>query len=216
MVKPAMVYISNATEIGTVYTKQDLQALREVCDAYGLYLYMDGARLPMALAARDSDVALSDLAAYCDICYLGGTKCGALFGEAVVIFNDALKKDFRFAMKQRGAMLAKGRLLGIQFAVLFQQNRYLDLAKHAVAMAQRLQQGMEQLGIPFLVKSTTNQIFPIMEQRLIDQMAERFEFQLWEKLDENKSAVRFVTSWACEPQAVEDCLDWLKHCLQGE
>lgn len=213
MVKPAMVYISNATEIGTVYTKAELHALRKVCDEYGLLLYMDGARLPMALVAEDNDVMLSDLVKYFDICYLGGTKCGALFGEAVVIFHDDLKQNFRFSMKQRGAMLAKGRLLGLQFSVLFENNRYLELADHAVKMAQKLQKGMEELGISFFVKTTTNQIFPIFEQSLMERMAEKFQFQLWEQLDDNKSAVRFVTSWACEEQAVEECLNYLQHCL---
>jgi len=210
MVKPAMVYISNATEIGTVYTKAELQALRHVCDAYGLYLYMDGARLPMALVAKDNDVKLSDLAAYCDVCYLGGTKCGALFGEAVVIFHDALKKDFRYHIKQRGAMLAKGRLLGLQFRELFQGDLYFRLAKHAVSMAQKLQQGMKELNIPFLVETTTNQIFPIMDNAMLSELAQAFQFQEWETIDENKRAVRFVTSWACEEKAVDSCLLWLK------
>ncbi len=215
MVKPAMVYISNATEIGTVYTKAELKALRDVCDEYGLLLYMDGARLPMALVANDSDLELADLAKYFDVCYLGGTKCGALFGEAVVIFNDALKQNFRFSIKQQGAMLAKGRLLGLQFSVLFEENRYLNLADHAVKMAQKLQEGMEQEGISFFVKTTTNQIFPIFEQKLLEQMAQKFQFQLWEKLDDKRSAVRFVTSWACEEQAVDECLAWLKHYLRA-
>lgn len=215
MVKPAMVYISNATEIGTVYTKADLKALRDICDEYGLLLYMDGARLPMALVAEDSDVSLIDLAQYFDICYLGGTKCGALFGEAVVIFNEALKQNFRFFMKQHGAMLAKGRLLGLQFSTLFENNRYFDLARHAVKMAQKLQQGMENAGISFFVKSTTNQIFPIFEHSLMDKMAQKYQFQLWETLDDSKSAVRFVTSWACEEQAIDECLEWLSHCLQA-
>lgn len=211
MVKPAMVYISNATEIGTVYTKAELSALRAVCDEYGLLLYMDGARLPMALVAENNDISLSDLADYFDICYLGGTKCGALFGEAVVIFNEALKPNFRFSIKQQGAMLAKGRLLGLQFSVLFENNRYLSLADHAVKMAQKLQKGMEEEGISFFVKTTTNQIFPIFEQPLLELMAQKFQFQLWEKLDDKRSAVRFVTSWACEERAVDECLAWLKH-----
>lgn len=213
MVKPAMVYISNATEVGTVYTKAELSALRQVCDEYGLYLYMDGARLPMALVAADNDMQLEDLQRYCDICYLGGTKCGALFGEAIVIFHDALKKNFRYQMKQRGGLLAKGRLLGVQFDALFSDDLYLELARHAVDMAQRLQKGMKDLGISMYVTTTTNQIFPILHRNVIERMAKEYVFQIWEKWDESSDVVRFVTSWACEESAVEECLAWLKKAL---
>lgn len=213
MVKPAMVYISNATEVGTVYTKAELSALRQVCDEYGLYLYLDGARLPMALVAEDNDVMFEDLQRYCDVCYLGGTKCGALFGEAVVIFNDALKKDFRYQIKQRGGLLAKGRLLGLQFDTLFSDDLYMHLAKHAVNMAQRLQRGMQKLGVPMYVTTTTNQIFPIFHQDLIDRMEKEYVFQIWERCDEQSAAVRFVTSWACEETAVEEFLTWLGNVL---
>ena len=215
MVKPTMVYLSDATEVGTVYTKAELAELRAVCDEYGLYLYLDGARLPMALAAKDNDVNAADLAQYCDVCYLGGTKCGALFGEAIVIFNDALKKDFRYSIKQRGGMLAKGRLLGIQFDTLFCDDLYLRLADHAVKMAQRLQQGMKDLGLSMYVDTTTNQVFPIMNQTLMAHMEKRFQFQVWERLDENQFALRFVTSWACEEAAIDECLDWLSEGIKA-
>lgn len=213
MVKPAMVYLSDATEVGTVYTKAELSDLRKVCDEYGLYMYLDGARLPMALVAEDNDVKFDDLQHYCDVCYLGGTKCGALFGEAVVIFNEALKKDFRYQIKQRGGLLAKGRLLGLQFDTLFKDDLYLRLARHAVDMAQRLQQGMIELGISMYVTTTTNQIFPIMNRDLIQHMEKHYLFQSWERLDEAHEAVRFVTSWACEEEAVDECLAWLKQAI---
>lgn len=214
MVKPAMVYISNATEIGTVYTRSDLQELRSVCDEYGLYLYMDGARLPMALVAEANDLCLADLQRYFDICYLGGTKCGALFGEAVVIFNDRLKPDFRYSIKQRGALLAKGRLLGIQFRELFRDDLYLNLAKHAVAMAQKLQDGMKELGISFYTESTTNQIFPIVDQALMEALDGVVQYQYWGRQGEHHHILRFVTSWATPTQAVDDCLTWLRQYHQ--
>lgn len=215
MVKPRMVYISNATEIGSVYTESELKALRKVCDEFDLFLYLDGARLPMALVANDSDVTLDMLAKYCDVCYLGGTKCGALFGEAVVIFHAALKKEFRYHIKQRGGMLAKGRLLGIQFKTLFQNDLYFRLATHAVAMAQKLQQGMMELGMEFFVTTTTNQIFPIFDQRMMDEVAKDFQFQVWEPLENGKTAVRFVCSWACEEAAIDACLQTLKAIKEG-
>ncbi len=209
MVRPAMVYISDATEIGTIYTKAELQALREVCDAYGLYLYLDGARLAMALVAEDNDVTYEDLARYCDVCYLGGTKCGALFGEAVVIFNDRLKENFRYSIKQRGGMLAKGRLLGIQFRELFRDDLYLKLARHAVAMAQKLQKGMMELGISFATPTSTNQIFPILNDALLQAMKKHYLYQYWGKLDEDRHIVRLVTSWATKESAVDEFLAWL-------
>ena len=148
MVKPAMVYISNATEIGTIYHREELTQIAAVCREYGLYLFMDGARMGAALAAEDNDVSFADLCTYCDVFYLGGTKNGALFGEAVVIVNDELKKDFRYMIKQRGGMLAKGWLLGVQFAALFEGNRYIEIAAHANRMAQKLQDAMEACGLP--------------------------------------------------------------------
>ena len=207
MVKPAMVYISNATEIGTYYTLKELQDLRRVCDELGLYLFMDGARLPMALVAEGNDVTLPDIAQLCDVFYLGGTKCGALFGEAVVIVNEQLKKDFRYMIKQRGGMLAKGRLLGIQFKELFKQDLYFDLARHAVAQAQKLQTAMKEAGIPFFVETKTNQIFPILQRWQIEKLQENYQFQVWESLDEQSCAMRFVTSWATDEKAVDAFLD---------
>lgn len=214
MVKPKMVYISNATEIGTTYTKEELLDLRAVCDEYDLYLYLDGARLPMALMAEENDVDLPLLARVCDVLYLGGTKCGALFGEAVVIVNDALKQDFRYHIKQRGGMLAKGRLLGIQFDELFKDDLYFKLADHANQMAQKLQRGMEELGLSFYVKTKTNQIFPILRNDLLGELQKICQFQTWEPIDDTFTAVRFVTSWACEESAVDDCLKKLQALMK--
>lgn len=196
MVKPAMVYISNATEIGTIYHKEELQELHDVCKELGLYLFMDGARLGAALTASDNDIEFKDLCNYCDVFYIGGTKNGALFGEAVVIVNDALKKDFRYMIKQRGGMLAKGRLLGIQFLTLFEKDLYLPLASHANTLAMKMQDAIEACGYSFFIKTTTNQIFPILPNKLIKELQKDYAFQVWQKMDDEYTAMRFVTSWA--------------------
>ena len=214
MVKPAMVYISNATEIGTIYHKEELKQIAEVCREFGLYLFMDGARMGAALAAKDNDVSFNDLCTYCDVFYLGGTKNGALFGEAVIIVNDKLKKDFRYMIKQRGGMLAKGWLLGVQFAALFEGNRYIETAAHANRMAQKLQDAMEASGLPFLIKTTTNQIFPVLPNLLIEELQKEYAFQVWETMDEEHTAMRFVTSWATEEKEVDRFIEYLNSLLQ--
>ena len=214
MVKPAMVYISNATEIGTIYHKEELKQIAEVCREFGLYLFMDGARMGAALAAKDNDVSFNDLCTYCDVFYLGGTKNGALFGEAVIIVNDKLKKDFRYMIKQRGGMLAKGWLLGVQFAALFEGNRYIEIAAHANRMAQKLQDAMEASGLPFLIKTTTNQIFPVLPNLLIEELQKEYAFQVWETMDEEHTAMRFVTSWATEEKEVDRFIEYLNSLLQ--
>lgn len=206
MVKPAMVYISNATEIGTIYTKAELEAIYTLCQELDLYLFIDGARLGAAIAAQDNDISFADLPKLCDVFYIGGTKNGALFGEALVIVNNALKKDFRFMIKQRGGMLAKGRLLGLQFSALLEDGLYLQLAAHANAMAQKLQAAMKECGIAMLVETSTNQIFPIFPNTLKAELEKEFAFQKWETMDETHTAVRFVTSWACDEQQVDACI----------
>lgn len=213
MVKPAMVYISNATEIGTIYHREELIQIAAVCREYGLYLFMDGARMGAALAAEDNDVSFADLCTYCDVFYLGGTKNGALFGEAVVIVNDELKKDFRYMIKQRGGMLAKGWLLGVQFAALFEGNRYIEIAAHANRMAQKLQDAMEACGLPFFIKTTTNQIFPILPNMLIEELQKEYAFQVWEAMDETHTAMRFVTSWATEEKEVDRFIEFVNALL---
>lgn len=210
MVKPAMVYISNATEIGTVYTKQELADIRKICDKYALYLFMDGARLGSALMAEDNDVKLVDLATYCDVFYIGGTKNGALFGEAVIIVNDKLKDDFRYMIKQRGGMLAKGRLLGIQFNELMKDDVFLDLAGHANKMAQKIQSVCIEMGCEMFVKTTTNQIFPIMDNDILEELNRTYAYQVWEKTSEVKTAVRFVTSWATKEEHVNQFIQDLR------
>lgn len=202
MVKPKLVYISNPTEIGTIYYKKELEALSRFCRAHDLFLYLDGARLGSALCAEGNDLELSDLAKLVDAFYIGGTKNGALIGEALVICRDSLREDFRFHMKQKGALLAKGRLLGVQFLELFRDNLYFELALHANKMAGLLRDGINEAGYRFLVYSPSNQIFPILPNHVISELQKRFSFYVWSKVDENCSSVRLVTSWATPESAV--------------
>ena len=174
MVLPKMVFISNATEIGTIYTKAELVALSEYCHAHGLYLYMDGARLGSALCAEENDLTLEDIASLVDVFYIGGTKNGALFGEAIVICNPELKGHFRFAIKQNGAMLAKGRLLGIQFYELFKEDLYFELAAHANKLSMELKKGLEQLGVEFAYDSPTNQQFIYLAKDVYEKVCEKY------------------------------------------
>jgi len=204
MVKPKLVYLSDSTEIGTIYTKSELTALSEFCKANRLYLYLDGARLGSALTARGNDLTLRDLAQLTDAFYIGGTKNGALLGEALVICNPVLKEDFRYLLKQRGAILAKGMVLGVQFEELFQNHLYFELAEHANEMAGRIRKTMIDEGFDFLTSSPTNQLFPIMSNSLIEDLCEKYEFELWCKLDDFTSVIRIVTSWATPESAVED------------
>ncbi len=203
MVKPRLVYISQSTELGTVYTKDQLIGLREVCDRYNLYLYMDGARLGCGLTAGDCDLTLEDIAELTDAFYIGGTKNGAMFGEALVILNDDLKSDFRYHIKQKGGMLAKGRFLGVQFVALFKNNLYFRLAENANRTAQRLAAGLKAAGIPFFVESPTNQIFPVLDNNMIKELSKEFAFEVWEPVDDKTTAVRFVTSWATSDEEVD-------------
>ncbi|CAM4385936.1 threonine aldolase family protein [Paenibacillus xylanexedens] len=202
-VQPGMVYISQPTENGTMYSKAELQALHTVSRACGLPFFVDGARLGYALASRDCDMTLADLARLCDVFYIGGTKIGALMGEAVVILNDALKPDFRYMIKQKGGLLAKGRLLGIQFETLFEDGLYLDISRHAVDMALRIHDSLEQQGVRFLYDSPTNQQFPILPDRLLEKLRSGYTFSFWEKVDATHSAVRFCTSWATRQENVD-------------
>lgn len=213
MVKPKMAYISNATELGTIYYKEELIALHQVCAELGLYLFMDGARLGSALMAEGNDLSLADIAEYCDVFYIGGTKNGALFGEAVVICNDELKKEFRYNIKQRGGMLAKGFLLGIQFKTLFETDLFFTLAKQANQCAQRMVQVIKEAGFAFYADSPTNQLFPILPNTLADKISEKYAFQVQEKIDEDHTAVRFVTSWACPDEIIDEFIEDFKACL---
>lgn len=202
IVQPGMVYISQPTENGTLYTKAELRALQEVCKKAGLPLYVDGARCGYGLAAPGNDVELTDLAQLADIFYIGGTKVGALFGEAVVIRNPELKRDFRYLMKQHGAMLAKGRLLGIQFETLFQDTLYYDISAHAVKLALRIREAFLKCGVPLRYDSYTNQQFPILSAKRRQQFAQQYAFDVWEQMEGEDAVVRFCTSWATKQEQV--------------
>lgn len=201
--QPKLVYISFPTEYGTLYSKEELSAIRRVCDENNLFLFADGARLGYGLEAPGNDVTLADLAACCDVFYIGGTKIGALLGEAVVIVTPKLQKDFRYFMKQKGAMLAKGRILGIQFLALFEDGLYFKLSKHADEMAQIIRQACAECGFEFLYDSPTNQQFPIMPNDLIKQLEELYAFSHTKRLDHRRSAIRICTSWATRREDVE-------------
>ena len=202
-VQPGMVYISFSSEVGTVYSLSQLREISAVCREYGLPLFIDGARMGYGLASEGCDVSLSDIAALADVFYLGGTKQGALFGEAVVIVNDALKKDFRYCIKQNGGMLAKGRLLGIQFLTLLEDGLYFQLSEHAVSQAMRIRDAFKSKGFGFLVQSPSNQQFPILDNATMERLSSDFLFSFWQKVDDTHTAVRFCTSWATRPEAVD-------------
>ncbi len=203
MVKPRLVYISNPTELGTVYSRSEIQRLYAFCQKKDLLLYADGARLGAAVVSGNSDLTLRDMYTLTDAFFVGGTKVGALLGEAVIIRNTQLRADFRYLIKQRGGLLAKGRLLGIQFEELFTDNLYFDLARHANDMAQFMVVELQKAGCDFWIDSPTNQIFPVMDNRVIEELSSVFQFYVWAKRDENHSAVRLVTSWATPQEAVE-------------
>jgi len=207
MVKPKMVYISNPTEIGTIYKKQELKDLSDFCKKNNIILYMDGARLGSALCSKENDIKISDLPNLTDAFYIGGTKNGALMGEALVICNDSLKEDFRYHIKQKGGLLAKGRLIGLQFLELFKDDIYFELAKHANGMAEILKIGISNCGYKFLIDSPTNQIFPILPNKIIKELEEKYSFFIWQKVDNNNSAIRLVTSWATKEEAVRSFID---------
>ncbi len=205
MVQPGMVYISQSTENGTVYTKAELEELSALCRKLGLPLFMDGARLGYGLAA--SDLTLEDVARLCDVFYIGGTKVGALFGEAVVITQPALAADFRYAVKQRGAMLAKGRLLGIQFDVLLSEDRYWEISRQAVEQALRIKAAFAAKGCAFRYDSPSNQQFPILTQKQLEQLGEKYVYSFIEKMADGRSVVRFCTSWATREEDVRSLID---------
>ena len=196
MVMPGMVYISHPTEYGTLYTKEELCALRAVCDEYRLPLYLDGARLAYALACPDSDVTLPDLARLCDVFYIGGTKCGALFGEAVVMPDPALIPGFFTLIKQHGALLAKGRLLGLQFGALFTDGLYEKIGEPAVRAADTLRRALAQKGYTLCFGSPTNQVFCVIENRKLVEVGRSVEYSFWEKADDDHTVIRFATDWA--------------------
>ena len=209
--EPKLVYISNTTELGTVYSKAELQALRAVCDQYGLYLYCDGARLAAAMAVSNTDFA--DYAALCHAFTIGGTKNGLLFGEALVITQPLLKPSFRRCMKQQGAMLAKGRLLGVQFGAVLENDLYRQLGRQAAQSAKLLAEGLAALGVPMLIDSPSNQLFPILSNETIAALAESVSFEHWSNVDDTRSCIRFVTAWHTTQEEVEALLALLRKLI---
>jgi Threonine aldolase len=206
IVKPGMVYISHPTEFGTLYTKAELTTLYAVCQKNALPLFIDGARLGYGLSASETDLALPDICALCDIFTIGGTKVGALFGEAVVIKSDSHNHNFRYMIKQRGGMLAKGRLLGIQFETLMADGLYEKIAAHAISLAEKINATLKEKGIPLLIDSPTNQLFPIFTSAQLRQLEKRFAFAVWEKLSDGLTAVRICTSWATDEKMVQSLI----------
>ncbi len=210
MVKPRLVYLSQPTEVGTIYSCLEMEQISQTCRELGLWLFVDGARLGSALCAAGNDLTLPILAEFADAFYIGGTKNGALLGEALVIRAAGLKADFRYQMKQKGALLAKGRLIGIQFLTLFSGDLYFELAMHANQLADQIRQAISQAGYRYLTDSPTNQIFPILPNWIIDELLKDYSFYIWEKVDAERSAIRLVTSWATPVVAVDGLLDKLR------
>lgn len=208
--QPKMVYISNPTELGTLYSKAELEDIREACDECNLYLFLDGARLGYGLMSDGYDVTIEDVARLCDVFYIGGTKVGALFGEAVVIVNPALQEDFRYIIKQKGGMLAKGRLLGIQFLELFKDGLYFEISAHAIRLANMLKAGLAELGYEFFADSKTNQQFVIVSNEKLKELEKDFGFEYMHAYDEDRSVVRFCTSWATTEENVKKLLEAMK------
>lgn len=210
VVKPRIVYISNSTEIGTIYTKTELTALSEFCRSNNLLLYLDGARIGHALTAANNDLTLADVSQLTDMFYIGATKNGGLIGEAIVFNKPELAADFDYVLKQRGALLAKGRLLAIQFLELFRDDLYFTLAKHANVMAQKISDAVKEKGYSFLTDSTTNQIFPILPKNVIEKLNEKYLFYVWKEIDANHAAVRLITSWTADETQVNAFIKDLK------
>ena len=206
--QPKMVYISYPTEFGTLYTKEELTAIREVCDKYGMYLFVDGARLAYGLAA--GDVTLKDIAAVSDAFYCGGTKCGTMFGEALVLNNVAFQDDFRYYIKQNGAMLAKGWVLGLQFYTMFKDGLYFEVGNQAIAYAMKIKEAFIAKGIPVFLDSPTNQQFFVLNQAQMDKLAEKFVYEYIEKVDEEHHCIRFCTSWSTKAEEVEELIAFVE------
>lgn len=204
MVFPGMVYISHPTEYGTLYSLKELQEISGICKEYGIPLYLDGARLGYGLASAETDVSLPDIARYCDVFYIGGTKVGALFGEALVFTKKNMPKHFMTMVKQQGGLLAKGWLLGLQFDTLFTDGLYYEISKNAIDTAELIKKGFQEKGYELLIDSPTNQQFIIMENETIERLKSKVAFSFWEKYDESRTVVRFATSWATRREDAEE------------
>lgn len=209
-VQPGLVYISFPTENGTLYSKKELEDIYRVCRRFDMILYIDGARLGYGLASKENDLEMKDFPLLCDAFYIGGTKVGALFGEALVIVNDKSKKDFRYMIKQKGAMFAKGRLLGLQFDALFTDGLYHRISRHAAALAEKIRKAFEDKGVKFLYDSPTNQQFPILTKKQRDFLGKDFAYSDWCRVGEN-FAVRFCTSWATDEKDVDKLVEAIKN-----
>lgn len=207
MVQPKMVYVSNPTEVGTLYTKKELKELSDFCKQHHLIFYLDGARMASALASKYNDIAIAEYSKLVDLLYLGGTKCGALFGEALVIFKREFNEDIRFSIKQKGAMLAKGWLLGIQFEALFEGDLYQKTGEHANAMAEKIKNAIEQKGYSFQFTPYSNQLFVILPDAVLQKLEKEFLFTEWEKIDDNHTSIRIVTSWATKEENVQKLIE---------
>lgn len=209
MISPGMVYISHPTEYGTLYTKNELENLSSVCRKYNIPLYLDGARLGYGLMSEGTDVTLETIAENCDAFYIGGTKVGALLGEAVVITKPNAIKNFFTIIKQQGALLSKGRVLGIQFDTLFTDDLYFKISKHAIEMADKMRTAFMDKGYEFFFETPTNQIFIVLENKKMAELSKKVSFGFWEKLDENHTVVRFASSWATKEEDVEKLIEIL-------
>lgn len=210
MVFPGMVYLSHPTEYGTLYSREELKAISVVCQQFHIPLYLDGARLGYGLMSQETDVTLQVVAKYCDVFYIGGTKVGALCGEAVVFTKKNMPKYFMTMVKQHGALLAKGRLLGIQFDALFTDELYFKISKHAILMAQLLKEGFQERGYEFYLESPTNQQFIVLENEEMERLKEKVSFGFWEKIDDKHTVVRFATSWATQKEDVDRLMEVLE------
>ena len=209
MVFPGMVYISHPTEYGTLYTKNQLTKISSVCRKNKIPLFMDGARLGYGIMAKSSDLSLEDIAELCDVFYIGGTKCGALCGEAVVFTKNNMPLHFENLVKKHGALLAKGRLLGVQFDALFTDNLYLEISKNAIDTAEALKKALKEKGYRFLLDSPTNQQFVILENKFMEELKKSVKFNFWEKYDKDHTVVRFATSWSTKMENVEKLINLL-------
>ncbi len=209
MVQPKMVYISNSTELGTIYSKTELTHIHDICQKNGLILFLDGARIGSALTAKSNDVTIKDIADLVDVFYIGGTKNGALLGEALIICNQSLKEDFRYLIKQRGALLAKSFVMGIQFEALFQDNLYFQLATHANKMAEKIANAIRQFGYSFYAPPCTNQLFPIIPNHILEKLSEMFRFSIQTRINDDESVIRLVTSWATTQESVDTLIEFL-------
>jgi len=209
MVFPGMAYLSYPTEYGTLYSKQELASISSVCREYEIPLYLDGARMGYGLMSNDSDLTLPDIAEYCDVFYIGGTKVGALCGEAVVFTKSNAPKHFTTIIKQHGALLAKGRLLGVQFDTLFTDDLYFKISRHAIEMAELLKNALHEKGYTFFLDSPTNQQFIVLEDSKLEELKRKVIFTIWEKADETHTVIRFVTSWATSKEDIEELITFL-------